>query len=97
MALINKDNTLNWVLITVKKMPVNSSIEILSYKRNRSIKVFKKEGYLQVLEKGFYNEEFKIKTEELKGLLKKLLRREFPRSHKLWVFKHIILPTPLSI
>lgn len=87
MALINKDNTLNCVLRLLDKMPVGSWIEIQSYKRNRAIKVFKEEEYFQVSENGFWNEEFKAKREELKSLLKKLIKREFPRSHKLWVFK----------
>ncbi len=87
MTLISKDNTLNWVLRLLDKMPVSSLIEIQSYKRNRTITVFKEEVYFQVSENGFWNQEFQAKREELKSLLKKLIKREFPSSHKLWVFK----------
>ncbi|HDD44164.1 MAG TPA: hypothetical protein ENG63_04810 [Candidatus Desulfofervidus auxilii] len=84
MSLIDKDNALNWV---IKALDKNFLLEIKSYKRNRTIKIFKKGLYFQIVENGFWKENFQVKKEELRKILKKLIRREFPRSHKLWIFK----------
>jgi len=89
MALFPKETTLNWVLRFLNKQSAVSRVEIQSYKRNRSIKVLKKEAKFQIIENGFWKEEFIVERNELKTILKKLIRREFPRSHKLWVFKQV--------
>jgi len=89
MARFNKASTLNRVLLLLNQIPPGAAIEIQSYKRNRSIEIRKKdERNFLILERGFWQEEFDVEKEALRKLLKRLIKREFPRSHKLWVFQH---------
>ena len=39
-----------------------------------------------ILERGFFDEEFVSDFNGLNGIFKKLLKREFPRSHKLRIY-----------
>ncbi len=88
MARFNKASTLNRVLLLLNQVPPGTAIEIQSYKRNRSIRIIKNdEKSFFILEKGFWEEEFEVEKEGLRKLLKRLIKREFPRSHKLWVFR----------
>jgi hypothetical protein len=88
MARFNKASTLNRVLLLLEKLPSGKAIEILCHKRNRMVKILKKnEDYFLITERGFWEEDFEVEKKELRKLLKKLIKREFPRSHKLWVFQ----------
>jgi len=39
-----------------------------------------------VIEDGFFKEEFRVDSTKLKKLFKTILKREFPRSHKIRLY-----------
>jgi len=88
MALINKDAVLKDCLRTLKKVKVHEGIELLSYKRNRTIGIIKlSEDRFLVKENGYVIEELVIPLAKLAKILKLKIKREFPRSRKVRLFR----------
>ncbi|ADH86628.1 conserved hypothetical protein [Desulfurivibrio alkaliphilus AHT 2] len=84
MALISIDNIGKQVRQRLNKMTPPAGLEILTYKRNRGLAVFKQEdGTLQVREWGYEENAFTTTMDELPRLLKVIAKREFPRSRKV--------------
>ncbi|WP_459891847.1 hypothetical protein [Desulfothermus okinawensis] len=71
----------------MKKLEIGEKLELRPYKRNRSV-LFEKTGDKSFLvkEDGFYQEKIHLSQDQLKKHLKKVLKREFPRSHKIRVY-----------
>jgi len=68
-------------------MGPGEGIDIRSYKRNRSVVIIRvSEMRFKVIERGFFVEEFEVEERGLEKLLKKVIKREFPRSHKLRLY-----------
>ncbi|MBW2010293.1 MAG: hypothetical protein JRI32_01225 [Deltaproteobacteria bacterium] len=85
--MIDKTKIIDTVIGRLKKLPNGHYIDIRTYKRNRSVVIVKKNTKeLCVIENGFSKERFNIKAEKLKKLLKTLLKKEFPRSHKVRLY-----------
>jgi len=84
MALVNIDSARQQVLRALARMEPPQGIELMSYKRNRTIAVVCRQdgGYL-VRERGYVEQEMEVAEEGLSRLLKTLIRREFPRSRKV--------------
>lgn len=88
MALINVESVLLSVKQHLKKCSEGEGIEIMSYKRNRSIAVIALDGSkFEILEKGYVEARYQVEQSELDKKMKVLLKREFPRSRKLRIFK----------
>jgi len=85
--MVDKSTAIKTVLERLKKMAVCHCLDLRSYKRDRSILIIK-EGLdvYRVIENGFYSEIFEARGEDLRSLLKKIIKREFPRSHKLRIY-----------
>lgn len=87
LKMIDKTKIIDTVIERLKKLPNGHYIDIRTYKRNRSVVIVKKNTKeLFVIENGFSKERFNIKAEKLKKLLKTLLKKEFPRSHKVRLY-----------
>jgi hypothetical protein len=72
----------------LKKIEAPGGIELLSYKRNRSIAIIKKGATLvEVREDGYVRQVLELTPEQLGKELKTMIKREFPRSRKIRVFK----------
>ena len=85
--MIDKEVFLKFILKKVEKLPVGHYLDIRTYKRNRSVLLIKEgEDFFKIIENGFYQNEFKSSFKELKKVFKKLLKTEFPRSHKIRVY-----------
>ena len=68
----------------MRKMETGDSLELLTWKKDRSLLLVKQSGEkVVVVERGFVEEEYQVEFNKLKKLLKSLLKREFPRSHKI--------------
>jgi len=81
--MIDISNALPTVLTKLKTLSPGHYIELLTYKKDRSIKMVKiSESELLVVEKGFVTQEVSIDPKKLKKILKSLIKREFPRSNK---------------
>lgn len=88
MALINKDLALQEVKRFLKSCAVGCGIEIMSYKRNRTVAIIKElDNDFLIIEKGYEENSFKIPETQLQKKLKPLIKREFPRSRKLRLHK----------
>ncbi|MCJ2164888.1 MULTISPECIES: hypothetical protein [unclassified Pseudodesulfovibrio] len=73
-------------LARLKKLPVGNSLELLTYKRDRGLRIGRTgDNAFRVREFGFRTEVFEVDLESMKKLLKTLLKREFPRSNKVRV------------
>ena len=72
----------------IDKLPVKHSIDLRTYKRNRSVLFIKEpQDKLRIIENGFEQMEFLIPTSKLEKSLKKILKREFPRSNKIRLYQ----------
>ena len=88
MALVNIDSVLRNTLQKLKKLNPPQGIELLSYKRNRSVAVLLlDENKILVRERGYRDEEQVIENFLLPNHLKKLIKYEFPRSRKVRIYQ----------
>lgn len=84
MALVNIDSVLRSLLQKLEKLGPPQGIELLSYKRNRSIAVLLLEDEkILVRERGYRDEEQVVEKSSLSKHLKTLIKYEFPRSRKV--------------
>ena len=82
--MLDKAIAVQEVLRCLRKMETGDSLELLTWKKDRSLLLVKQSGEkVVVVERGFVEEEYQIEFNKLKKLLKSLLKREFPRSHKI--------------
>ena len=88
MALVNIDSVLHIVLQKLDKLNQPQGIELLSYKRNRSIAVFLLgDNTFLVRERGYREGEQAIGKAGLIKHLKSLIKYEFPRSRKVRLYQ----------
>ncbi len=86
--MIDISSAIPTILAKLKKMPNGHYIELLTYKKDRSIKIVRvasdnlSELHYLLIQKGYKQEHFQITPEKLKKTLKDLLKKEFPRSNK---------------
>jgi hypothetical protein len=95
MALVNIDSVLRNLLQKLEKLGPPQGIELLSYKRNRSIAVLLlHDEKILVRERGYREEEQIIEKRLLSKHLKALIKYEFPRSRKVRMYQ---LDNPLEL
>jgi len=95
MALVNIDSVLRTALQKLEKLSPSQGIEILSYKRNRSIAVLLLgNNTFLVRERGYREEENVIDKAGIPKHLKLLIKYEFPRSRKVRLYQ---LENPLEL
>lgn len=88
MALLNSETVLREVLAALKKISAPAGLTILSYKRNRGIDLLRREGEkVWVRERGYQEEEQETTLAALPRLLDAMLRREFPRSRTIRLYR----------
>lgn len=82
--MIDKAGAIPTILTKVKKLPIGHGLDLRTYKRDRSVAIRRTgNDCYTVKEHGFERESFETDMKGLKGLLRKLLKREFPRSNKI--------------
>jgi hypothetical protein len=85
--MIDKTRILDTVCERLKKLPVSHCLDLRTYKRNRSVMIAKlAEDDLLVIENGYFKERFRVKPEKLRKVLKRLIKKEFPRSRKIRLY-----------
>ena len=88
MALVNIDSVVRNLLQKLEKLSPPQGIELLSYKRNRSIAVLlRADSTFLVRERGYREEEQVIEKSGLQKHLKSLIKYEFPRSRKIRMYQ----------
>jgi len=85
--MIDKATAIPALLRRLDKLPEGHALDLRTYKRNRSVVIARvgQDAY-ELLETGFHEERFRCTGDELRRLLKLLLKREFPRSTKIRVY-----------
>jgi len=85
--MFDRDSCIPHIISRLKKLKIGEKLVLTPYKRNRSV-LFEKIAIDKFLvkEDGFYKEESYISIKNLTRVLKKLLKKEFPRSHKIRVY-----------
>jgi hypothetical protein len=69
------------------KLPEGHALDLRTYKRNRSIIILKKDpNHFLFLENGFSRDRLSVSRDKVKKTLKKMLKKEFPRSRKVRVY-----------
>ena len=69
------------------KLPPGHALDLRTYKRNRSVIIRREnEDLFLVVENGFYRDRFTVPGDKIKKTLKKMLKKEFPRSRKVRVY-----------
>lgn len=87
MALINIETAQRRVLEIMKKRPVGTGLEVLTYKRNRGLTIIKESnGTYWVRERGYLEEEWIVDEAGLSKVIKTALKRECPRSRKVRIY-----------
>ena len=88
MALVNIDSVIRTLLPKLEKLSPPQGIELLSYKRNRSIAVLLLgDNTFLVRERGYLEEEQGVEKNGLQKHLKSLIKYEFPRSRKIRLYQ----------
>ncbi|MBI9113041.1 hypothetical protein [Maridesulfovibrio ferrireducens] len=82
--MIDKTSAIETIMRKLKKIEIGHGLKMLTYKRDRSVVIMRTgEDSFSVTQDGFDKEFFTTDFKELKKLLKKLVKREFPRSNKI--------------
>jgi len=85
--MINKDSLLAKIWPKVKKLSPQEGIILTTYKRNRSLTIIRlDETKFLFQEQGYENRKIIVKEAEFKRTIKKILKVEFPRSHKIRIY-----------
>jgi len=84
MALVPLDSARIQVMRFLKKRQFAQALALLSYKRDRGLVIVcTTENEYEVREFGFVNQKTMVPRERLGRVLKTIMKREFPRSHKV--------------
>ena len=84
MALVNIDTALGDAIRLITKAPQGGGVEIMSYKRNRTVALVRLAGERVLLrERGYVDDEDEVNFDQLQKRLKNVFKREFPRSRKV--------------
>ncbi|WP_393971667.1 hypothetical protein OXIME_000241 [Oxyplasma meridianum] len=65
------------------KMAENHSLTIKSFKKDRSVEITRLPQSYRINEEGFEKQIYEITEDNLKHELKKIIEKEFPRSHQV--------------
>lgn len=88
MALVNIDTLIHTVLQKLEKLRPPMGVELLSYKRNRSIAILLlEENVVLVRERGYRDTEVVLDKGGLSKHLKIFVKYEFPRSRKIRIYQ----------
>lgn len=88
MALVNIKTVFVELMYHLKRCPLGGGLEIMSYKRNRTIAIVKENpDVARILQKGYVEKEWCVPFGDLEKQLRKPIKKEFPRSRKVRLFK----------
>ena len=87
MALLRIEGIHRRILEILRGLSPGEGLEVLSYKRNRGILILREEDSFLVRERGYLEETRRASEPELPRILKSAIRREFPRSRRLRLYR----------
>lgn len=80
--MIDINTAVPTVLSRLRKLPEDATLELLTFKRDRGVRIQRHGDAYAVTEFGFRDETASVDLKSLKKLLKTIVKREFPRSNK---------------
>lgn len=84
--LLVKGRVVQETLARLSEIAEGEGLLLRPYKKDRSVYVIRRnKGAIQVCERGFANNDFRVPEGKVKKILKTLCKREFPRSNKVWL------------
>ncbi|RUM33523.1 MAG: hypothetical protein DSY50_08120 [Desulfobulbus sp.] len=90
--MLDKSTAAQEILRRYRTMECGDTLQLLTWKRDRSLLITKQQNdEILIQERGFKTEDFLVSFGKLKKILKVLLKREFPRSHKIrtrYIYQH---------
>jgi hypothetical protein len=82
--MLDKSTAVANVVRRFRTMDSGDALELLTWKRDRSLLLVKRsEDEILIQERGYEIKDHRVSLSKLKKILKILLKREFPRSHKI--------------
>ncbi|MBS6005541.1 MAG: hypothetical protein KIB43_01145 [Clostridium baratii] len=83
--MVSNLDFINIAMTSLKRMYPNQKVIFKTFKKDRKVEVLKLESSYTIIENGFKNNIIEdLEYKEVKKILKKLQKIEFPRSNKLW-------------
>ena len=88
MSLVAINSVLKHTLQLLAKIEPPAGVELLSYKRNRTVSIIVlPEEKVMIRERGYVEQALTVSRKDVSKVLKTMIKREFPRSRKVRVFK----------
>lgn len=88
MSLVAINSVHKHTLQLLSKIEPPAGIELLSYKRNRTVSIVMLSGdKAMIRERGYVEQTLTVSRKDVSKVLKIMIKREFPRSRKVRVFK----------
>jgi len=85
--MLDKSTAIPAIITKLEKLSEGHYLDLRTYKRNRSIIIVKsQENRFFIIENGYETNQFTVTLDMIKKTLKKLLKKEFPRSNKIRVY-----------
>ncbi|MEN8199882.1 MAG: hypothetical protein ABFR63_07385 [Thermodesulfobacteriota bacterium] len=82
---VDKNNLVSATLAQLSRSDGGAAVLLQPFKKDRALCVIRCHDGYHVLERGFARQDFNVDEKKIRKLLKKLCRKEFPRSHKVWL------------
>ena len=81
----DKGRILQETLARLSRLIEGEAVLLQPYKKDRSVCIILRGDIYRVIERGFEVKAFNVEAGKIKKVLKSLLRKEFPRSNKIWL------------
>lgn len=84
---IDKGRILHETLRFLTKLERGEAIVLKPHKKDRAVYLVPAGTSIRIIERGFAVNDYVVNASKLKKVLKALVRREFPRSNKVWLHR----------
>lgn len=82
---VDKNRLVHETLARLSRLEEGEGLLLQPFKKDRLVCVIRRHESYQVVERGFGRNDFVVEMRKIRKLLKTLCRKEFPRSHKVWL------------
>ncbi|CDT88087.1 conserved hypothetical protein [Vibrio coralliirubri] len=96
--MIHISQVLTLVEKHLKCLQPKEAVHFKTYKRDRGFLLYcLDDGHFQIIETGYHNHTFTGDVASTRKHVKKVLKREFPRSNKVWVEYYQAVDDPSNV
>lgn len=83
---VDSNRIIQEVLLRLPKLENGDAILLQPYKKDRSVYVVRGKSSYQIIERGFIRKEYSVEAQKIRRTLKRVCKKEFPRSKKIWLY-----------